>query len=828
MDRIARSHIHLHRISILLVLGAVFLCSGCVTLADTEGSQEQRQDVIATLESGKTFHQGFTSRRSGLEQIHIWLRSPAETATPDSHIDIKLYRVEGGPHLLAELEIPVEQLTQNEQVSLVMPRVKGSKNGHFEYRVASEADGVQVLGRLEDVYGGGEASVDGSFILADAAFQLSYGYGLGAVGEDILQLLALCWLVLPLSGILLLPGWLLYDLAGKPGNLDWGGRTAVYLGLSLATFPIVMAWTSVLGLHWSRGSLAAALGFLAAAAGYRLWIKQSLSRARLRNSTQRMRRKAGNILISGPSINLGLLAIFSVTLFVRMAMVRDLSASPWVDSVHHALTTRLIMDEGRFPQSYTPYLDIEPDSYHPGFHTVLAVFLWLSGMDLVKGMLVFGQVLNALMVFPVYLFTTLLTHRRLAGLLAAMVGGLLTPMPAYYTSWGRYTQLAGLAIMPVALLFILLLFHSGRWKSAFLAAIAMAGLFLTHYRVAAFLGCLLMAWAITATIRLLLSPSAQQQKKLSSMRNALFPLLGAFLFSAIFALPVLLPAFTSSLVPKLNAWRPLTRDRFSGVTWPYLNTAWGSYALVLGGLGFLWSLVRGKLYGLTLLLWTVLLFVIANLGAIGLPGSGFVNSISVTISLFLPVSVLAGDMLAELVQAWRSALPWRWRPVFRWVLAGTAVVIAVLAARPLLSLLNPVTFLYRPADRAAISWMQNHIPRGETALVNPFAWGYGQYAGNDGGYWLSALAGVPTMPPPVLYGLSNSNEAIEHINAVSQRVIDHGGDPQALHDILAEEGIQYIFIGARGGVLSASALRLSPLFATRYARDGAFVFESLP
>lgn len=825
MESPPNRQIHLHWSSVLLLLGVALLCSGCVTLTDTEASQEQRQDVIAILEPGQSFHQGFTSRRSGMSQINFWLRTPVDTPAPGAQVEIKLYRVGDEPQLLADLEIPLEQLSQNELVSLVLPPVKGSRNGRFEYLVTSDKSDVQVLGRLEDVYAGGEASVDGEFILADAAFQLSYDYGVGAVVEDFLQMLNLSWLVLPLAAILLLPGWLMFSLSGKPGKLDWGERIAVYLGLSLSAFPIVMAWTSLLGLRWSRGSMAAALGFLTAAAIYRLWVTRSINRNSLQVAAAQLRRRIGIILHSGPSINLGLVAIFLITLFVRIAMVRDLSASPWVDSVHHALTTRLIMEGGSFLQSYAPFLDIEPSGYHPGFHSVLAAFLWLSGMDLVKGMLVFGQVLNALMVFPLYLFATLITRRRLAGLLAAMVAGLLTPMPAYYTSWGRYTQLAGLAILPVALLLVLLIFQSGKWKASFLAAVALAGLSLTHYRVAAFLGCLLLAWAFITALKLILSSAVYRQKKLSSIRNALFPLLSAFVLSVGLALPVLVPALTGLLGPKLNAWRPPTRDRFSGVTWPYVNTAWGSYALVLAGLGFLWSLARRKTYGLTLLLWIALLFMIANLGALGLPGSGFVNTISVTISLFLPVAVLAGDMLSELIQTWRSALPWRWRPVFRWVLAASALLTGILSTRPMLGLLNPVTFLYRPPDRAAIVWMQENIPPGETVLVNPFAWGYGQYAGNDGGYWLSALAGLPTVPPPVLYGLSNSRETIEHINTFSQQVIDHGNDPQALHALLINEGIRYVFIGARGGAISASALRGSQLFAPRYARNGVFVFE---
>jgi hypothetical protein len=162
-----------------------------------------------------------------------------------------------------------------------------------------------------------------------------------------------------------------------------------------------------------------------------------------------------------------------------------------------------------------------------------------------------------------------------------------------------------------------------------------------------------------------------------------------------------------------------------------------------------------------------------------------------------------------------------------WGLALSGLLLAILAARPLLTLLNPVTFLYRPGDRQAIEWAAENLPAGESVLVNPFAWGYGQYGGNDGGYWLSPLAKLPTMPPPVLYGLSNDTQYFQRVNTISQQAIDWGSKPQELHQLLVHENIEYIFIGGRGGVISPPALRGSDLFALRYARDGAFIFEVL-
>ena len=82
------------------------------------------------------------------------------------------------------------------------------------------------------------------------------------------------------------------------------------------------------------------------------------------------------------TMRLLLVLIFLVSLVVRLIMVRDLATPAWVDSVHHALITRLILTNGAYPSTYLPYLDISPTVYHPGFHSIAASFVWLTNLDL--------------------------------------------------------------------------------------------------------------------------------------------------------------------------------------------------------------------------------------------------------------------------------------------------------------------------------------------------------------------------------------------------------------------------------------------------------------
>ncbi len=835
--------------ALLLLLATQFI-TGCMTLVDTEGSQEQRSDAIITLTDGSEFRQTFTSRRAGLNRIEMWLRPPDGENQAAGYVTAELWRSPEDPAPLAEaLFTPAQIKASADSISLSFPPQADSESSTYELRLRSSAGDVKVFGRFEDVYGPGTAAQDGSFLLVDAAFRLAYQYDNRSFLEDIGQILVSGWLFLPLAAIVLLPGWLLLVWGGADRLLDAGEKTGMALGLSLATIPLVMAWTSFAGLTWSRRSVTATAVLLVLLAVFQGWRRmRSTKRLQTTGSPAEDPAQSRDRLAwirSGPTITISLIVVFTITLVVRFAMVRDLSAAPWVDSVHHALITRLILEGGAFPTSLAPALQIDATSYHPGFHSLLAAFLWLTDLSMERGMLYFGQVLNALSVFSVYLFTTTLLDkqrgRRLAGLLAALVAGLFTPMPAYYTSWGRYTQLAAMIILPAAFALLLRSLRAEQppglsasravaryWKTILLAAIAAGGLILTHYRVTAFFVCLLLAYAAVQAARwVVLRRSEGMGIRWAGAGRTALTLAVTAAAALVLAAPWLVPSLQGLLLPRLSAWIPPSAEPFSGVTWPYLNTAWGNYAIVLGLLGLVVGILQRRAFPWVLVLWVGQLLLLANMGMFGLPGSGFVNSISVTISLYLPMAVSAGYVLAQAVLSLYKDVPSRGRGAFRWLLAGVGVLVAVLAARQLIPLLNPVTFLFRAADRPAIEWAEANIPQGETVLVGPFAWGYGQYAGNDGGYWISALTQHPTFPPPVLYGLSNSPEYIQNINATSQQVIDSAGDPQALHTLLTGQDIRYVFIGGRGGVLSAQLLRGSPSFAPRYARDGVFIFEVL-
>lgn len=823
------------RLPLILIVSflLLFTLSGCVNLYDPESSQDNRPDVIATISPESTFGQTFISHRSNFTSIDLWLNV---TEPPDKNglLDVELFHSPEDSSPWFTTQISFNYIRNNNPVRIAFPPPPDPPNQNYYLKLSTLDGTVQVLGKNGNAYSQGTASIQSHPTESDAAFHLSYDYNLRSFFADLGSALDHGWIIVPLVLTLLLPGWLLFSLANKQGKFDFGERTAIALALSMAVIPLLMTWTTFLGIKWSQVSVRIAAGLLVLGIIVRWWWKNR--RGPLSGDQSQIhsnQAKSGDSQWTGRLdwTGLALLGVFLIALAVRLIMVRDLAASPWVDSVHHALITRLILDQGAFPKTYAPYINIETARYHAGFHSVLATFIWISGLDLRTAMLLFGQVLNALSVFAVYAFTTSLVQSRRAGVIAALITAVISPMPAYYTSWGRYTQLAGVLILPGAFLLIKTLLDSrfdpeGRearranWALLFLAGIACGGLFITHYRVIAFLGLLLITY-----LPFHLAISAQPKAFWGNLRADAGWMGGVALGAILLALPWWPSTLSTLIIPKLAEWSGVTASLFGDFSWGFLTTALGKYAIGFAGLGLVWSVLQKRVFALILLIWTALLFILANLAAFNLPGGGFVNNTSVEIILFIPLSALGGYFLSRLLTGWTSFIPQRWLAGYYGALGILGLVFALIGARNLIPILNPTTFLFRQADQPAMTWIEKNVPSGQSFLINPFAWGYGLYAGNDGGFWISPLTRHVTVPPPVLYGLDDNLDRVRQINEIIQKVMELHQKPVELYAYLESVNIHYIYIGARGGILSPDVLQNSGLFDPQYEQNGVWVFR---
>jgi hypothetical protein len=809
---------------VLLILLALIL-TGCVTLSDPEESQEFNQHTVGIIDPTLSVGQSFISRRPFLNGITLWVEAlPDNEPQTQSHLTIDLYYSPGDQTPIFTTQIPSHTIGEVAPIKIDIPPQSGTPGQAYYLSISTNQGSYNIKGRNEDAYSRGQAYISGSPVETDIAFYLSYEYNQDSILQDIINWSSHIWIIIPLGAILILPGWLLIESSPFRKKYNLVEKIAMSTGISLAVIPVVMLWTSTVGIRWNRTSVIIVYSILAVLLVF-LLSKRYLNSKKSSNEINAQGANDDSVSHNNLRIEyLVLFGIFLIALTVRLAMVRDLATPAWVDSVHHSLITQVISITGGYPDTYAPFLSFDPEYYHPGFHSQAATFQWLSGLLTSDALLVFGQVLNAMSVFAVYLLTTTLTKNRIAALFAALITGLFTPMPAYYTSWGRYTQLSALLILPACMV----LFHQAmnalekrnRWICILLNGVITGGLFLVHYRVAAFYICFLVAYFLS---RVLFNP----KETLKIGKKFIFVLLSSGIVTIFMILPWLLPTIKDIILPRLLPRGATEVKFFSDFSWRYLTTALGIEALVLAGLGIIWGLIQRMRFIITLLLWVGLLFILANLDALKLPGGGFVNNTSVEIALFIPISILGGYFISQLVSAWRDVFPERIQIVFNVSLLLIGLTVALYAARSLLPILNPITFLSRQPDRLGITWVQENIPIEEKVLINPFLWGYGLYAGHDGGFWITPLTGRVTMPPPVLYGLG-SEEYRQNINDISQKIMNLGESPGELWDYLKENEIKYVFTGARGGLISPKALDESEYFTQRYNQDGVWIFEVLP
>jgi hypothetical protein len=826
-----------HKLSLcLILLTTVILLTGCVTLSDPESAQEYASHPIGEISPGSHIGQTFIFRRPFVNSITIWISGEEQSNVSIKNaelptLDVELFEYFGEHRLLFTTSVQI--IAHNGPLQILINPVNIETGRSYYLNLSSERGKFTVYGKIDDVYAHGSAYLNNQPLGADLAFRTSYEYNWLAFRDDLSLWIKNAWLILPVAAILLLPGWFLLEYLGISSIHDFFEKLAFSAGISLSVIPVLMLWTSQFNLRWSSNSILFGMVLL-----FLLVIARKIIR-RLKRSNQRFRviqkefkntfGDSSNPIINNwitrptTSISLAMVGVILLSTGVRIIMVRDLVTPAWVDSVHHALITRTILQEGSFPQNYLPYFDINPKFYHPGFHSQLAAFIWLTGINIAQGLLIFGQALNSIAILGVYLLTNLFTKDARAGLVAAFITGILTPMPAYYTSWGRYSQLAGLIVLPASMVLFARIKseqnNALRWKAAILFSVTVSGLFLIHYRVIAFLICLIIPFLLV---------NAFDRKHSSPSPKDLYLIITLIGLVTIILTAPWLPATVSEIIlPRINQMEGQQVKFFSDFSWQFLTSASGKESIVIASLGLLLSTLNKKKFSIIIPAWIILLLILANLDALGLPGGGFVNNTSVEIIFFIPISILGGYFISNLTYAWSTTLPKNIHKPLLILIGCVMLVFTYSSSKKIINILNPTTILTRQGDLEAIAWIQQNIPKEETILISPFLWGYGLYAGNDGGYWISPLAGLKTIPPPVLYGLSDDDD-VYRINEISQNIIDYANDPSELWSLMKKNNLNYIYIGTRNQFLSPKIIYQSAYFETLYNRNGAWLFEIKP
>lgn len=670
--------------------------------------------------------------------------------------------------------------------------------------------------------------------------------------------------------VLWVPGAVLAVLGGGVRRLSFAESTAWCLGASSPTWALVFLWSRLAGVTWGRAICVLTLGsgslFLA-------WCWFRRRRSPNQRRTLHLRRHL---------LSVTALCIVLAALTLRLRDARGLAAAPWVDGYHHTVITQLFLEQGGLPRDYRPYVAADHFDYHFGFHALCAAISWTSGLEPRRVVLWTGQLLVALAPLSVLLLARLLGLGAGPALLAAALPAAWLWFPAYYLSWGRYTQLTGLLVLPAALWSLSLAMRAagrraGGRRPAMArmgtAALLAAGLLLTHYRVT-------LLYTLAAPF--LLHPRSWRGigKQLAQLAAV-----GALALAAVAPwLWMGLGTALSSFVRPADAAGAMTGGEVAQAAPGWILTQHGGgFWLRLALLGLCWAAFTRRRGAWALAAWIGLALLLTRPAAWGQSRAWAMPPFALAISLWLavaigcgwlaeaiaglrwraaPIRVWAGALLAAYAAvAWlgrgaelsdqpealaaamaaalgltlldaRARPPRLWSPWRERALAAAALVLTAVGAWTMPGVLNDGTVILRPVELAAAGWIREHTPEDARFFINQTAWNQGAFRGVDGGYWLPLTAGRSVSLPPAVYAL-HDEAMVRAVQARADRLaaVDRLSDAD-LWSLLEEAGAGWVYLGPGSaaqaqGMLTAERLDRLPGLALRYDRDGVRVYERL-
>jgi hypothetical protein len=792
------------------------------------------------LEQDSVIGQSFISRYGGLDSVHFFL-TPVQAG--EGQIIFHLRSDSASTEDLGRAILPVQGVGAPGFYKFDFPTLGDSQLQYYYAYLEIEGDGqIEVGSGPADSYLEGALYQGHAPIEAQAAFSLGYQPGPLVIG---LLKTSLQWIRTLLLGIFLfiLPGWGLYSLL-FPGwrNLSWPEKLALSGGLSLCVYPILFLWTHVVRLQ-----LGAVMAWIPPLMGavILLW------RARAWKFT-RTEHPVG-IRFTGPAVrtwprpslhdlawhHLAFAAVLGMVILTRFWSVRTLDIPLLGDSYQHSMITQLLVDNGGLFTSWQPYAELNTFTYHFGFHTAAAAYAWISGQATPQAVLWTGQILNILAVVSVYPLAVKLGRSPWAGVTAVLVAGLLAPMPMAYTNWGRYTQLAGQAVLPAAVYLVWVLMErkpAGRGTYV-LGWILLGGLALIHYRILIF--SLLFLPAVFVLY------ARDYGAKDMSRKISLVGLGAAVIFTPWFLRQfggTILEIFASNISTPANRLPEATQQYNAiGDLTVYLPLlAWAGT-----GLAAAWGLLMRDKAAAVMITWWGLIVLATNPHWIGLPGAGSISNFAVAIAAYIPAGLLIGAAAGWAVQRFSPSSEGLSRTqagphpnrLLETALFLTVCTLALWGARQEIRYIDiPQHSLVTHADLRAASWIQENVPAEARFLVNSFfAYSGSAVVGSDAGWWLPLLAHRQTTLPPLSYGLEPEpwpgyRVYISDLTAVLQeKGLIH---PDSLA-VLQERGVSHVYIGQQQGrVNSIGAYAFQPeellssdYYQPIYHQDRVWVFE---
>jgi hypothetical protein len=490
---------------------------------------------------------------------------------------------------------------------------------------------------------------------------------------------------------------------------------------------------------------------------------------------------------------------------------------PGADTYHHTLIIQLFEEQGGIPSSYEPYAPLISFSYHFGFHSIVALFRWLFGTELLVTTKTVAVILNGAIAAVVGLVAERWAGSRRAGVIAAATVGLIAVSPFALLRWGRFTQTAGMLFLAAGLLAVTAVREKAGWL---LPSLLITALLASHLR-------LFSLWLLFALFALALR---LLQRRWHDVRDLFLIGVTTFCLAAPWLVRVLWVQFDFQdlrvVLPAVDGVNNLQRLEVPVLSFA-TNIPLLAGSILLAGAVWLWNEAEGM--GRVLAGWSVLLVA----GAFGLSALDInfpkLDANTIVLSFSVPVGILAGLAANRTWTAFRPA----GKVIAR---AGMLILLCFGMIAGLMGLPPLVQERYhaslRPADIAVMHWIDENISPDALVAVNGIepTWSPGWFVGSDSGYWIPLLAHRSTTMPPMIYPLEWGDPArLPALLAASQAFLAWTKNPSApLDPILRQHGITHVFAGSREPRLALPELARAPGLKESYRIDGNRLYEVLP
>ena len=623
-------------------------------------------------------------------------------------------------------------------------------------------------------------------------------------------------IIITIFTMLLVPGWAILAGTGLWRRFEALERWILAVGLGIAFYPVLYYLTRTLppSLRMGQNKL---IVLLIALFIFTAWFLRKDWREQFK-----LGKYAGAFLF-----------ILATTLLTRYWLAHNYPYPAWTDSLHHILLTDLVGTTGKLPFTLQPYAPTSLDQYHLGLYALTGSLQVLAEIPAHQALLWMTQTINAFCGLGVFLFLS----RRvspLAGLAGMAVVGLFSFQPALYFNWGRFTQGSSQSLLLIAALttWEAIRVWKGDWKDNRTTALALTGtsallitgVFLLHFRAAAFLLPLI---AIICIYEFVLAIKTKQHAV-----KTFLGIVSIAILSIVLILPALLPAMDFYIDRRSATTEPAEavssealeeNQYFANYNIESLYTIGAKKWMIgLTLLGVLVGLfLKNRVVIIITVAWLLTLFGVGLLYRLNIPLLAFTNMTGMMIMLYLPIGMIVGVLVEDLWQVFSMQKHENWANGLKWA----ALLMMVIAVIFRISDVQGYRQFMTAADEKAMDWIENNTPKDAVFAVHTYYWLPDSPHGSDAGYFLPYYANRETTTSTMISSLGPGYEAVMADSEAVMTLYSSSPDITAL----CELGIDYLYDGAKnpfdGSQFNIPAIIQAEDTQAIYQSDGVSIYK---